>query len=337
MIRVGFIGVGGMGFVQSQAFAQAKRCKVVAASDPSEASRSRFAEAYPDAALYTDHKALLADANVDAVVISIPTGLHKDVASDCMKAGRPVLCEKPLARTVADCKRMIDVSEKTGQLLMVAHCRRFDTDWGTIAKIFNKGTIGAPVLWRHCSASKFSLWNPSKWFMDDKLGGGPLIDGAVHNWDFANYMFGKPESVLTSSIKLDETCTAIDTGTAIVRYETGNQLLLSWSWATGGGGLFDFIGPKGSIMQGAGDLATPELDQTTYGYYRTADQGGAKKKLVKFKKTNMYVTQAQHFIDCIEGKAKECLSPATEAIKAIAVAEAILTGGPAGREVKIKV
>src|SRR5690606_33352367 len=144
----------------------------------------------------------------------------------------------------------------------------------------------------------------AKWFLDDKMGGGPLLDGAVHNWDFANYMFGEPVSVLTSSINLDPTVTGIDTGSAIVRYESGNQLLLSWSWTTPGGGLFDFIGPKAGMLQGPGELETPELDMTTYGYYRIINRDGKKKSLVKFRKSDMYVRQAQHFIDCITGKVK---------------------------------
>ena len=72
--------------------------------------------------------------------------------------------------------------------------------------------------------------------MDDKLGGGPLIDGAVHTYDYANYMFGKPDKVLSSSIKLNRKLTATDTGSAVVRYKSGNQLMISWSWAATSGG-----------------------------------------------------------------------------------------------------
>lgn len=336
MVKVGFIGVGGMGMGQARAFSKTNGAQVVACSDVSEPSRAGFSKEFPNAKAYSDHKQLLADKNVDAVVIATPTLLHKDVAIDAMNAGRPVLTEKPLARTVADCHKMIEVSQKTGKLLMVAHCRRFDPDWGTMAKLVTSGEIGSPVLWRHCNAGKFSLWSPSKWFLDDKLGGGPLIDGAVHNYDFANMIFGDPESVISSSIKLDPNVTAIDTGTAVVRYKSGSQLMVSWSWSVSGGGMHDLIGPKGSISFGPGDLATPDLDQKTYGYYRVADDSNKEKKLVKFERGDMYVNQAQHFVDCVTGKTKTCLAPATESIKAIAVAEAILTAGPKGGELKVK-
>jgi len=336
MVKVGFIGVGGMGMGQARAFSKVKGATVAACADLSDKCRENFLKEFPNAKAHTQYKDLIADASIDAVVIATPTLLHKDVAIDAMKAGKQVLTEKPLGRTVADCKKMIDASEKTKKLLMVAHCRRFDPDWGTWGKIVTSGTIGSPVLWRNCSAGKFSLWSPAKWFLDDKLGGGPLIDGAIHNYDFGNMLFGDPESVISSSIKLDPAVTAVDTGTAVVRYKSGNQLLVSWSWSICGAGMHDIIGPKGSIMFGAGDLATPELDQKTYGYYRVADASNVKKKLVKFKRGDMYVNQAKHFIDCITGKTKTCLTPATDSIKAVAIAEAILTAGPKGKEMKVK-
>lgn len=334
MVKVGFIGVGGMGMGQAHAFSKVSGCKVYAASDVSDKSREKFAASFPDGKLYTNHKDLLADPNVDAVVIATPTLLHRETAIDAMKSGRPVLTEKPLGRTVADCHKMIDASSKTRKLLMVAHCRRFDTDWGCYAKIFRSGALGSPVLWRHCSAGMFKLWSPSKWFLDDKLGGGPLIDGAVHNYDFAVNLFGEPESVVASAIKLDKEATAVDTASAVVRFKSGNQLLVSWSWAVAGSGMHDVIGPKGNLQFGAGDLATDKLDTKNYGYYRVADNTGKKKKLVRFKRTDMYVTQAKHFIDCINGKTK-CITPASESIKAVAIAEAILKASVKGAAAKV--
>jgi predicted dehydrogenase len=249
-----------------------------------------------------------------------------------MKSGRPVLTEKPLARTVADCHRMIDAAEKTGKLLMVAHCRRFDTDWGTWRKIFESGVLGAPVIWRHFHSGPIP--GPA-WFMDEKLSGGPLIDGAVHNYDFANLLFGEPESVSASSIKLTPH-TAVDTATAVVRYKSGHQLMVSWCWGVNGGQrAMDVLGPNGSLVFGAGELLTPDLDTKKFGYYLFADPPREKKKLYKFERRDMYVTQARHFLDCVKGKTP-CLAPATEAVKAVGVAEAILKAAPLGKTLAVK-
>ena len=331
MLNIGFIGVGGMGMHQTRSFAQIRRCRIVAGSDVSPKSQANFAGEFPKAAVYPDHRKLLKDANVDAVVIATPTGFHKQIAIDAMRAGRPVLTEKPMAMTIADSRRMNDVAAKTGKLLMVAQCRRYDTDWGAFAKIIQSGGIGQPVLWRHVMAG----YGPRvPWFMDAKLGGGPMMDGAVHNQDFANMIFGDPVSVTASAIKLTN-WTCVDTASATIQYDSGSQLMLSWSWGTAPGEhLFDFIGPKGSIILGPADLATKGLDTKKYGYYRVTNSRTRKAKLVRFKRDDMYVRQGKHFLDCIEGKAL-CLSPGTEAIKAIASAEAILKAGPKGTVRKV--
>lgn len=328
MINLGFIGLGGMGMGQVRAFAKVSGCRIAAGADPAEAARVNFAKEFPQSDVYPDYRSLLKDASVDAVVVVTPTYHHRDVSIAAMKSGRHVLTEKPMARTVADCQKMIDVSEKTGKLLMVAHCRRFDSDWGCWGRIVSSGVIGRPVIFRNVSAGNFLFYSQSKWFLDDKLGGGPLFDGAIHNYDFGNYLFGDPQSVIASAIKLSPN-SAVDTGTAVVHYKAGNQVMVSWSWAIPGQSAIDVLGSKGSITWGPGDLGSDKLDTKNFGFYRVANEFNQNKRLVKFKRTDMYVTQAKHFLDCIQGKAK-CQAPATEAIKAVAVGEAILKAAVRG-------
>lgn len=331
MINVGFIGLGGMGMYQVSSFVKAGRCRVVAGSDLVPEARARFAKQYPGATVFADHRQLLKDADVQAVVIATPTFYHKQTAIDALRSGRAVMTEKPLARTVADARQVNAVAKQTGQLLMVGQCRRYDTDWGCIAKIVQKGSIGGPVLWRHAMAS---AGPPSPWFLDDKLGGEPILDGAVHDQDFGVLLFGDPVSVVASSIKLTNT-TCVDSVTAVIRYTSGSQMMLCWSWGVAQGEhMFDLIGTEGSIRAGVGDLAEASLDTKKYGYYRLTNTRSGKTKLVRFIRKDMYVTQARHFIACIEGKAV-CQSPGTEAIKAVASAEAILKAGPKGAARKI--
>ncbi|MCY3022266.1 MAG: Gfo/Idh/MocA family oxidoreductase [Planctomycetota bacterium] len=331
MIRVGFIGTGWMGRYQAQAFAKVSGCAVVAGADIADEALKKFAAEHPKAALYTDYRKLLANPHVDAVVIAVPTGLHKKIAEAALRAKIPTLLEKPMARTVAECHSLIETERRTRTLLMIAHCRRYDPHWGSWGRLVTSGKLGAPILWRHLMAGI----GPGRWFMDDKLGGGPLMDGAVHNYDFANMLFGDPVSVLASAAKMDHGVTAIDTASAIVRYKSGNQLLVSWSWAVRGCSLHDIIGPKGFIQFGTGDHKVPEADKKKYSYCCfTAAKG--KQTLIRSQHTEqMYVVQARHFLDCIRGKAK-CQTPGTESIKAVAVAEAILKAAAKGGEKAVR-
>lgn len=327
MINLGFIGVGGMGRYQAVSFQKVRGCRIVAGADSSSASLKAFGELAPKAALYENHRALLRDANVDAVVIAVPTYYHAPVAIDAMRAGRHVLVEKPMARSVAAARRMIDVARKTRRVLMVAHCRRYDADWGTFGKILQSGKLGRPVVWRSLMGGHAP---PASWFMDDKLGGGPIFDAAIHNIDFANMLFGNPERVLASSIKLTR-ATAQDTITAIVQYPKSDQLMLSWSWGTVPSGAYadDIIGTDGALLFGPGDSPNENIDRNLYGYYRLTTRRSQRSRLVRFRHRDMYVAQGRHFLACLAGGVK-CQSPGTEAIKAIAVGEAILKAGPAG-------
>jgi predicted dehydrogenase len=307
MIGIGFIGVGGMGRQQVRSFLQVPGCRIAAGSDVSERARAEFAKIAPDARAYQSHVELLADRNVDTVVVAVPTGFHKSITLDALAAGRDVLLEKPMARTVVECRELIDAAEKHKRLLMVAHCRRFDSDWGVFADAYRSGKLGPSVLWRLVRGGVPS----ARWFMDDATGGGPLFDAAIHNYDFANYLFGPADSAFGNSIKFDPTCTAIDTGNVVVQYRNGSQLLLSWSWSVHAAFLHDCLGDKSTF-----------IFNTTKNEHQLIDRAGNKTPL-PFEPTDMYVTQAEHFLDCVNGAA-DCKSPASEAIKAVAVAEAVL-------------
>jgi len=320
VIRIGFIGTGGMGMGQARAFAKVRGCQVCACADPSPKSRRTFVEAFPDASVYDGHRILLADPDVDAAVVSVPTGVHCSISIDALKARKPTLEEKPMARTTAQCRRMMEAARRHRTLLMVAHCRRFDPGFMSMVKAVRAGKVGRPAVYRHVMAGM----GPGNWFLDDRLGGGPLLDGAVHKYDLANLMFGDPERVISSGLNFDPTVTAMDTGTAVVRYAEDNQLLVSWSWRGRGLGLDDVIGPRGFLQPGTGSLNPPAGEKGKYGYHCLTDLAG-RERLIRHRlgSENMYVEQARHFVSCIQRKSR-CRSPGEDAIKAVAVGEAVL-------------
>lgn len=319
MMRVGFIGLGDMGMYQVRSFAQAADCQIVAGADPAAAMRARFAQHSPDAALFDSPQALLKEADVDGVVVAVPTGYHQQVANAVIDARVPLLLEKPMARTVAQCEELIERAEQKNTLLMVAHCRRFDPYWTTWGNMVTSGDIGTPILWRDAAARI----NNRGWFMDDALGGGPLLDGAIHNYDFANWLWGEPESIYAHALKLNPAVSAVDTATAIVCYPGGHQLMVSWSWGARGNVMRDIIGPDGFLQFGTGSITPPAGEKDLYQYLTRTDRDGNESLIKVDAKPDMYVRQAEHFFACIRGETT-CESPGTEAIKAVAVAEAIL-------------
>src|SRR5262245_55957533 len=108
MIKIGFIGLGGMGRAQADAFATTLACEIAAGSDPSPDACKAFASQYPAANVFAHHLDLLKDTSIDAIIIATPTAYHADIAIAAMRAGRHVLVEKPMARSVEQCRRMME-------------------------------------------------------------------------------------------------------------------------------------------------------------------------------------------------------------------------------------
>ncbi|MEZ4621440.1 MAG: Gfo/Idh/MocA family oxidoreductase [Caldilineaceae bacterium] len=145
-MRIGLIGLGDMGMYQARSFAQVADCELVAGADPSAVMRNNFSESFPNATAYSSPEDLLAGAQVDGIIIAVPTGCHQQVANTVLNARIPVLLEKPMARTVAQCAQLIERAEQQKTLLMVAHCRRFDPYWTRWGKMVTAGELGTPIL-----------------------------------------------------------------------------------------------------------------------------------------------------------------------------------------------
>jgi predicted dehydrogenase len=239
-----------------------------------------------------------------------------------------------MARTLADCDAILQACTAANVTLLVGHVRRYDEDWGTWHRLVISGAVGRPVLWRQTMGGS----GPGKWYMDDEAGGGPFLDGCVHNWDFANMVFGEPEAVVASLMRLGGR-TALDSGTAVVRYASGDEVSLCWSWGlpsgTRTGTNTDILGPEG-VIRFPGSFPKVELpegfDETTHGAY-LLDTGG-EKRIVEFPVRNMFAEQWRDF----QRSADQGVRPkATGAMgrRAVEVALAVLEAGRTGTTIPI--
>jgi len=193
-------------------------------------------------------------------------------------------------------------------------------------KVVQSGRIGRPVIWRQTSGGP----GPGRWFMEAGKGDGPFLDGCVHNWDFANGVFGTPVEAVGSLVRLYGQ-TALDSGTAMVRYASGDETHLAWSWGMPGGAATgrsqDIIGPKGSLrFPSTFDPREydPEFDTETRGAYLL--DTGKSKRLVSFPKRDMFAEEWKDFAACVRtGRAPR--ASAADAREAVRVARAVLRAG----------
>lgn len=204
-VRLAILGTGGMANVHAERFNANKDCAVVAAADVDLARAEGFAAKHNIGAAFSGIKELLRESKFDAVSIVTPDAFHAPLALACLKAGKHVLCEKPLAVTYPDARRMVAAAKKAGVINMVNLSYR---DWPAIqavASIVQGGEIGDV---RHVEASYLQAWLASKiwgdwrttpgwlWRLSEKHGSrGVLGDVGVHIVDFATFPVGPIASV----------------------------------------------------------------------------------------------------------------------------------------------
>lgn len=204
-IRLAIIGTGGMASRHADMFGAIRTCKIEAACDIDPEKAVAFATRYSIPQVFTDYKKLLASPDIDAVSIVVPDAFHAPIALACIKAGKHLLCEKPLALNYADAKRMLVAAKKAGVVNMVNFSYR---DWSAtqaIAKLIHAGKLGEL---RHIEASYLQSWLASKvwgdwrtspswlWRLSKKHGSnGVLGDVGIHILDFAMFPAGRINKV----------------------------------------------------------------------------------------------------------------------------------------------
>lgn len=337
MLNIGFIGCGGIARHHASRLIQLRNARIVAAADASaEAARSFAADfgGKADMATFTDHKKMLRQAEVDAVWVCTPTFLHAGPVVDVARAGVHVFCEKPMAMKLGDARRMAAACDEAGVRFTVGFVRRFCPQWGKMKQIVQAGTLGAPVIWRFAAGGR-----PAQtWFRDASKGGGPLLDGAIHNYDFALQMLGPVETVQASSARFDATSVGADTASAILTFASGDQHTLIWSWGMAAGApaasLNDLVGPKGTLQFGMTAATAPKgYDSRTRGAF-TFKGGGGRERVFTYKLRDMFLDQARHVVGCFE-KGEQPLASAADGITSLEVGLAVLKAGQTRRTVKL--
>ena len=149
MLQVGVIGAGMIGAVHAENLSRRSRgAAVVAVMDIDEA-RARAVAADCGASVYSDVAALIADPAVEVVLIASPDAFHAEQAIACIEAGKPVLCEKPMATTVADGERVLRAEMAAGRrLAQVGFMRVYDRSHADLYEMLARGDIGKPLSFR---------------------------------------------------------------------------------------------------------------------------------------------------------------------------------------------
>ena len=181
-VGVGVIGAGVMGADHARILAgSVAGAKLIAVSDPDEGRRNAVASDFGVERTYGDAFDLIGDSEVDAVIIASPDPTHKAYALACLDAGKPVLCEKPLATTPADCLDLVRREVEIGRrLIQVGFMRRFDPGYVAMKSALDSGELGAALIF-HCV-------HRNKQEIGYTTSEGLIANSAVHEIDIARWL-----------------------------------------------------------------------------------------------------------------------------------------------------
>jgi predicted dehydrogenase len=190
---------------------RAERAELVAIASRTETSARRAADALGIPIAHGSYEALLADPAIDAVYIPLPNHLHAEWAIAALRAGKHVLCEKPLALTAADAERMAAAAEASGKLLMEAFMYRHHPSWIAVHDLVASGRIGTLLA----VDSWFSYYNDDPANIRNILayGGGALYDVGCYNVNLSRWLFGGEPAAVSAAIRRDPV-TGVDVVTA---------------------------------------------------------------------------------------------------------------------------
>ena len=191
-VRIGLLGAGFMGSTHAAAYSRIAGARLVAIGDANVALADNLAAQYGARAYYSIDS-LLADPDVEAVDVCLPTFLHEQCVLGAARQGKHVFCEKPVALSLEQVDRMLAAVEAAGVMSMVGQVIRFWPEYVAIRDLFRRGDLGEVRAIHALRLSPPPAWG--NWFKDPARSGGAVLDLHVHDLDFIYWLCGLPKSV----------------------------------------------------------------------------------------------------------------------------------------------
>lgn len=321
MVQVGIFGAGFIAQAHAAAYAACPGVELAVIADPRFDRAQQLAQRYNATAVeHLDH--LLA-SNVNAVSVCTPTPTHAEIAIAAMRAGKHVLCEKPMARSLAEAEAMIAAADSTGMTLMVGHVTRYESDHQQAKAIVDRGDIGAVRMMSQSLTGPFPEWSSGGWFANVEQSGGPVIDLAIHCFDTLLWFFGATPTRVTAM-------------GAKRKIDLNTYVLVTLNFADGGLGLVEtsWAHPRGQgltlrteIMGRHGRMAWTYDDITSMYIIR----GDAPRQNTVMPNANPFGAEIAAFVQAIEQNTAPPI-PGKQGLEALRVAlaahESLETGRP---------
>lgn len=325
MIRVGIIGAGYAGALHANGYAAlpARMAAVTVVADRHLDRAANLASRHGAVAVASLDEML--EAGVDAISICTSPASHAELANRAMRAGRHVLCEKPLARTLAQAESMLEVSNQAGAKLMAAHVTRFEPEHSRAREVVARGDIGRLRMASHSITSGFPDWNPH-WYADEVQSGGPLLDMAIHSFDYLLWLFNSP-AVRVYATGAQGPRGLFTYASAAIRVADGGMGLVETSWAHPSSQPLQL---SAELVGTAGRLA---WDYAGISSMTLVEPESGRQDFVMLGE-NSFAAQIASFVGCIDGDTAPPV-PAEAGLAALRVSLAAAESAATGRAVDL--
>ena len=346
-LKVGVIGVGGIAHAHFPGWKDSPYAEVIALADLDAKTLKEQGEKQSVELLYKNPKELIANPDIDIIDVCTPNAYHTPLAIAAMRAGKHVICEKPLAPTPKDIRKMIEVRKKSRKLLMTAQHFRFTPEAQTLKKVVDGGALGKVYHARSWMLRRSGAPTRPGFIQKKHSGGGPCIDIGVHILDLTLWMMGNPKPISVTGVTQDKLAKlpgafsnwggpipksfdVEEMAAAMVRFKNGATLILEVSWllnhkTTGEDMQMWLYGDKGGAHWPDNEILT--TDNKTKQHMNTlveTPEGGSP-----------------HALECMafaEAVAKKKPSPVTaeQSLDVIAILDGLYRSAKSGREVRLK-
>ena len=325
-VNVAVVGLGFMGVMHIRAYMETPAARIVAVCDSvklpvngilagvkGNVGGSADLDLGKDVRVCRQLQEVLSDPDVDLVDLCTPTPLHAEQATAALKAGKFVLCEKPMARTSVSAAEIVRAGEGARGFLMPAMCMRFWPGWSWLKQMVKDQTYGKVLAARFCRLSETPFWSKQGTYAGGGVDlGGALFDLHIHDTDFIQFLFGLPRAVFTTGVA--GTTGAFDHVVTQYMYPGGPLVVGEGGWLMAAGfnmaytvhcerATIDF-----DLGRGAEALRITEL--------------GKPMRVVPPEATDGYKGEIRYMVDCVQQRARPTIVADRDGLNALLICEA---------------
>lgn len=337
-VKVAVVGLGFMGVTHLRAYLPLASAQIVAVCDSvrlpvngvlagvaGNIKKSDDIDLGPQVKVFRKLADVLADPEVELVDLCTPTPLHRDQAIAALKAGKHVLCEKPLARTSADARAILEVAAAAPGFLMPAMCLRFWPGWSWLKQVVEQRTYGQVWAAGFRRLSGMPTWSQQGTYGGGTDLGGALFDLHIHDTDFIHFLFGRPASVFSTGVakaggSIDHVVTQYNYAGGPVVYAEGGWLL-----AQGFNMAYTLLCERATLDF---DLARgPEAMRVT--------EAGAAPRTVQYDGPDGYGHEVRYLVECVGNGTPPAVVTGRDGLTALEICEAEERSVRTGAVVKV--